>query len=156
VHKLSAGLGSQWSITPVFEKNGFQVARESDYEGLFRLLAQEQIDYFPRGLNEIFDEYEQRKLQLPDLHIEESLALYVPLPTYFFVSPTKPELAERITSGLEAMIKDGSFEKLFLKYHGEMLRKANLRQRKLFTFDNPNLSPETPLNRKQLWLKAKP
>ena len=36
----------------------------------------------------------------PDMYIETGLALHVPLPVYFFVTPTKPKLAERIELGL--------------------------------------------------------
>ena len=49
------------------------------------------------------------------------------------------------------MVKDGSFEKIFLKYHGEDIRKADLKHRTLITLTNPDLPPATPLADKALW-----
>ena len=149
---LRAALGKQWAITPVFQSNGFKVTQEIKYDNLFRLLGMKEADYFPRGVNEIFDEFETRKKQIPDLAIEKTLALYVPLPTYFFVSPAKPALAERIRLGLEAMLRDGSFDKLFNEYHQDLLQKANLSGRRIFYLDNPGLPAQTPLQRRELWL----
>lgn len=150
--KLRAGLGQQWSITSVFEQNGFNIVTGTDYEGLFKMLARGRFDYFPRGVNEAPEEYEQRKHLLPDLHIETSLLLNLPLPVYFFVTPTKPKLAERIENGLNMMIRDGSFDTLFFKYHKEILESIGIHKRKVFKIANPNLTLETPLDRKELWL----
>ncbi len=46
-----------------------------------------KMDYFPRGVNEIFPEFYERSQNFPDMVIEPSMALYLPLPTYIFVSP---------------------------------------------------------------------
>ncbi|QDL55477.1 transporter substrate-binding domain-containing protein [Rhodoferax aquaticus] len=152
---LRGGTGTQWAITRVMDQAGFLTAKDNDYESLFRRLGLGQFDYFARGVTEVFDELEARKHQLPNIVIESTLALYVPLPTYFFVSPTKPALASRISQGLEAIQKDGSFEKLFQEYHGEDIKRANLTGRRIFAMDNPLLSPLTPLDRKGLWLHFK-
>jgi hypothetical protein len=150
--KLRAVLGKQWAITPVLQQHGFKLVQEIKYDNLFRLLGSDEADYFPRGVNEIFDEFAARKAAIPGLAIEKSLALYLPLPTYFFVAPNRPALAERIRHGLEAMIKDGSFEQLFQQYHRDLLQQANLAGRKIFYLDNPNLPPQTPFGRPELWL----
>ncbi len=150
--KFRLGTGRQWSITPIFEHNGFNVKKGESYDSLFTMLEKSRFDYFPRGLNEIFTEYENRRSAHPKLHIENTLLLYVPLPHYFFVSPTKPGLADRILTGLNLMIHDKSFDKLFFKYYADDIEKGNLKGRKKFYLDNPTLSPETPLGRKELWL----
>jgi hypothetical protein len=152
---LRGGTGTQWSITRIWDQAGFQTVKENDYESLFKRLGMGQFDYFARGVNEVFDEYETRKNQLPNITIESSLALYVPLPTYYFVSPSKPAVAARIHEGLEAMLRDGSFEKLFQEYYGDDIKRANLPGRRILSIDNPTLSPLTPLDRKALWLNFK-
>jgi hypothetical protein len=152
---LRGGTGTQWSITRIWDQAGFQTVKENDYESLFKRLGLGQFDYFARGVNEVFDEYETRKNQLPNITIESSLALYVPLPTYYFVSPSKPVVAARIHEGLEAMLRDGSFEKLFQEYYGDDIKRANLPGRRILSIDNPTLSPLTPLDRKALWLNFK-
>jgi hypothetical protein len=109
------------------------------------------MDYFPRGISEIFTEYRDQKSNMSNLHIEDKLALYIPLPTYFFVTPKRPLLAKRISEGLEAMIKDGSFDHFFMQEYGEAIRAAKLGERKIFVLNNPQLTPQTPLDRKELW-----
>ena len=87
------GLGSQWSTTKILRAAGFNVVAGSSYDGLFWMLDHDRFDVFPRGVNEIFQEIEARRDSLPNLMIEPSLALYVPTPYYFFVSPQTPRLS---------------------------------------------------------------
>ncbi len=152
---LRVGSGTQWSITQIFEQTGFKLVKELEYENLFQSLANGQSDFLPRGVNEVFDEFDARAPHFPNLMVEESLVLYVPLPTYFFVTPKRPDLARRIEQGLEAMLRDGSFEKLFQDYHGDMIKRAKLQDRRVLELDNPTLSPKTPLDRKNLWVNFK-
>lgn len=148
---MKAGSGMQWSITKALMEAGFYVVSGSDYEGLFKMLVHDRFDYFPRGMNEIFIEYENRKHRMPELAIEKSLAIYIPSPTYFFVSPRYPRIAERIEHGLRMMIADGSFDELFMKYNGDSIRKAELDKRRILRMKNPILPPATPLDDAGLW-----
>jgi hypothetical protein len=150
--KLQAGLGHDWSITSIFKENGFKVVTWSSYEGLFGMLDAERFDYFPRGINEAPVEYLQRKEKYPNLHIEESILVNLPLPVYFFVTPKKPRLARRVERGLNIMIEDGSFDIIFLKFNKDMINGLNLSNRKIFKMVNNDLSAKTPLDRKELWL----
>ena len=148
---LKAGLRQQWSTTKVMQNCGFNVVAGSDYEGLFKMLMNDRFDYFPRGVNEIFAEFESRREQLPEMIIEPNLALFIPMPIYIFVCPKYPQLAERIEIGLHAMIDDGSLDSLFKHYHADSIHLANLDQRRVFRVDNPFLSSETQLDRKEFW-----
>ena len=148
---LSAGLREQWSITDAMRKLGFSVVTATNYEGLFGLLMRNRFDYFPRGINEIYSEFADRSDKYPDMIIEPTISLYLPLPVYVFVSPTDPDLAERIEVGLQKMILDGSFDRIFFKYFGSVIKQSNLKQRKVFYVENPILSPETPLNQPDYW-----
>ena len=151
--KIPTGSGNQWSTTRVLKENGFDVVLGSNYEGLFGMLMRNRFATFGRGINEIFDEYEARKEKFPDLAIENSLLLYIPLPTYFFVTPTKPELAKRIETGLLALIDDGTFDTFFNRHFSEIIQKANLSGRKMFTVSNPNLPENTPFSVEKFWYK---
>ena len=149
--QLQAGLRQQWSTTIAMQALGFEVMTGRSYEGLFRMLVHGRFDYFPRGVNEIFEEYDRRRLDLPEMAIEPSKALYLPMPTYVFVSPQNPELAARIEAGLRMMIQDGSLDKLFWEYHRASIQRSDLAHRQIFRVDNPLLSPKTPFEQKQLW-----
>lgn len=151
LQRLKLGVGHAWSSLAVYQATGFATVTGVDYEGLFKMLQADRFDYFPRALSEIFVEYADRKDTYPDLAIENSFMLYFPLPKYFFVSPANPKLAERIRYGMEMMIKDGSFDHLFMTYHSKMITDAKFCQRRIFRFKNPFLSRETPLNHKEYW-----
>lgn len=151
LQKLKAGLHQQWSITKTMKSNGFNVVEGSNYEGLFHMLAFGRFDYFPRGVSEIFSEFKNHVENFPDLSIDTSKALYLPLPNYVFVSPKFPRLAKRIEKGFLLMIEDGSFDKIFLTFNEQFIQKAKLAERQIFNIDNDQLSPETPLNRDDLW-----
>lgn len=149
--KLKAGSGHDWADVPILEYNGIPVEKGSKYEGLFKMLAVSRFDYFPRGVNEAWNEIEDRKGALPGLMIEETLALYYPFPVYFFLNKNNTALAGRIEKGLEYAINDGSFDNLFNKYFKTSLAKANLKNRRIFVLKNPFLSPRTPFKNKSLW-----
>lgn len=148
---IPTGSGEQWSTTSVLEQAGFNVVRGVDYEGLFGMLIRNRFITFGRGINEIFDEYEQRKSKLNDLAIDERFLLYIPLPTYFFVTPTKPELRDRIEAGLNILIQNGEFDQIFNAEFGDMIKKAKLDKRIKFSIPNPNLRVDDPLDVKEYW-----
>ncbi|MDJ0989550.1 MAG: hypothetical protein QNI85_06030 [Desulfobacterales bacterium] len=150
--QMRAGLRQQWSTTLAMQALGFEVMTGRSYEGLFRMLVHGRFDYFPRGINEIFEEYDRRRLDLLEMAIEPSKALCLPMPTYVFVSPKNPELAARIQAGLRMMIQDGSRDKLFWEYHRASIKQSDLAHRRIFRVDNPLLSPETPFEQQHLWL----
>ncbi len=151
--KFKFGQGTDWADVPKLRSNLFNVVTGSSYEGLFEMLINKRFDIFSRGANEIIDEYDRHKAQLPDLYIEESLILFYPAPMYFWFSKTENgnRLAERVREGMMNMVVDGTFDRLFMKYHGSSIAKLHLKDRKIFRIKNPFLAPETPTRDKRLW-----
>jgi hypothetical protein len=149
--RLTLGVGYAWSTRTMFESQGFSLVSAGSWEGLYKMLDAHRFDYLPRALSEIFIEYDDRHTRFPDMSIENALIIYAPLPKYFFVSPQDPALAKRIETGFQAMIKDGSFDRLFMTYHQRMIERTHFCSRRLLRFDNPQLSPLTPLNRPEYW-----
>ena len=149
--KLKVGQGHIWNDVKVFKANGFKIVTGPEYEGLFDMLIAGRFDYFSRGINEAPNEYEERKGRLYDLYMEETILLYYPWPKYFFTSKKTPQLAERIERGLRMMIKDGSFEAHFMKFHKKDIERVNLNERKLFKIHNPLLPLTAPVDQKELW-----
>ena len=115
------------------------------------LLSKKRIDFFPRGITEIISEYERFNGIAKQLVIEPSSVLYVPLPVYFFVNPHKPKLARRLTKGLDNIIENGTYDKIFDQYFAAALGQLNFDQRTLFKLDNPELSPESLENLNTFW-----
>jgi hypothetical protein len=153
LQKFSYGLGSGWVDVGILETNGFTVVTGSSYDGLFRMLVQQRFDVFLRAAVEVTDEVEQRKRDMPDLYIEDSIILYYPLPMYFWFSKNEQgrKLAQRAEAGLRMMIEDGSFDRIFEKHQRKKIEQLHLRTRKIFRINNPYLVPETPFSDKRLW-----
>jgi hypothetical protein len=149
--RFPTGSGAQWSTRRVMENAGFQVVTSEDYNTLFTMLKLRRFITFGRGINEVFNEQESFVGQNENLVVDQSLCLFIPLPTYFFVSPAHPELAQQIKIGLERMIEDGSFDEHFLSYHEADIERAKLADRKIFNITNPNLSEHTPLSEPSCW-----
>ena len=113
----------------------------------------DQAEFAVRGLDTYAPFDFSRKAKLPDLHIEDGLVFYYPLPMYFWF-PKTPEglrLAARAEEGMRSMIKDGTYDRIFDKYQREKIVRLNLKGRRLFKIDNPFLGPETPFKEKGLW-----
>jgi ABC-type amino acid transport substrate-binding protein len=148
--KLTAGQGKDWPDTQVLNAGGLRVYGTSDYMSLFKLLENGRIDYFPRGVTEAWADLE---LHPQNLMVEPTIALRYPTAIYFFVRKGNTRLAADITAGLEKMIADGSFEKLFQEYYGATIRRARFKDRRIFELPNPVMPPGMPLARKNLWYR---
>lgn len=151
--KLRVGIRTGWVTTDILKNAGFNVFEANSYEGLFYMLSSGRIDYFPRGANEIYPELNLRKDKLPNLRVEPDLALYIPAPYYFFVSPHNKKLAQRITEGLEVIIENNILNDVFEQYYGDSINKSELNSRHLLAVGNPTLSEKTPFERKELWFE---
>jgi hypothetical protein len=149
LRKITLGQGQDWPDTPILRANNFAVQGVSTYSGTFKMLKQKRIRYFPRSILEIWAEVDEQK-EL-DLAIEDTLSIRYPAAFYFFIRKENPQLAHDIETGLEAMIKDGEFDRIFNKNYAHLISKAHLDKRRTFVLDNPSLPKETPLNRPELW-----
>lgn len=149
--RLRAGTGETWSTYRVLQHHGFTQMTFNTYEGMFQMLAARRFDYITRGVNEAFLELDGRRDKYPGMAVEEDIALFVPSPRYFFVSPSRPRLAQRIEAGLKIMLRDGSLQDIFLRHHGQMIQSTRFCERRIFRIDNPFLGPETPLNKAEYW-----
>ena len=149
--QLKAGLLHSWTTTKLMEQADFKIIKAKSYEGLFKMLDSHRFNFLPRGIHEIYAEFEQYKDTLKNIAIEQELLLVVPSPSYVFVSPKYPRLAKRLEEGLETMVQDGTLNVIFNTYFGENIQKANLNNRRILRLTNPLLPKDTPLDRPELW-----
>jgi hypothetical protein len=148
--KLIAGQGNDWPDVQIMRANGLNVYGTTNYLSLFSMLESQRLDYFPRSVGEIWseaDHYQQR------LMIEPSIVLHYPTAIYFFVRKGNTRLATDISEGLEKMIADGSFEKLFQEHFGDMIKRSALKERRVFELTNPLMPAGMPVERKNLWFR---
>lgn len=148
VKRLRIAQGQEWPDTQILRANGIPVIGAPRYEGLFKMLAGKRFDYFPRSLMEI---WEEQALNADTMEVEQHFTMHYFYDAYFMVNRKNTRLAKDIRDGLEKAVADGSFDKLFLEYYGERLRKAHLETRTVIELKNPLLTPGTPSNRPELW-----
>jgi ABC-type amino acid transport substrate-binding protein len=148
---LKAGQGHDWPDTTILRANGLPVEVSPRYDSLFRMLQSNRFDYFPRSVLEIWGE--AGKYANTGLVVEPRVLLHYPTAFYFFVSKNNPELATVLERGLNAAIKDGSFERLFQQTYGSVMQRANLSGRTGLQLNNPLLPANMPLQRKELWIQ---
>jgi len=151
--RFSFGLGLGWLDVDILRKSDLRVATGSNYDGLFEMLLHRRFDIFLRAAVEVLDEQEQRKKEMPDLFIEESLILYYPLPMYFWFAKTIEggRLSERAEEGMRAMIADGTYGRIFDRYQRHKIERLRLKERRIIRIENPLLGPETPFGDSRLW-----
>jgi ABC-type amino acid transport substrate-binding protein len=155
LRKFTIGLGYGWVDVGILQAAGFDVVTGTSYDGLFQMLENGRFDAFLRAAVEVLGELEERTSQMPDLAIEDNLILYYPLPMYFWFSRTAEgaRLAARAQEGMIAMIEDGTYDRIFMEYQGEKIRRLHLASRLILRIDNPNLGPETPFSDTRLWFR---
>ena len=147
------GQGQGWGDVTILRHAGLTVVEGGTYEGLFGMLAAGRFELFSRGVVEVGEELARQKAEHPDFAIERHLLLYYPLTRYFYVnrSPAGEALARRISEGLERMLRNGSFERMFQAFKAPLEQEIGLRSRLLIRIDNPLQTPETPLSQVELW-----
>lgn len=147
---LLVGQFHTWSDVAILESNNLRVFKATNPHGLFDMLDKGRFDYFPRSVLEIWPEMENHKHL--DIMIEQHTLIHYPTAYYFYLNHHNNELINAIEQGLEAAIKDGSFDALFKQHYGDVINKVGQASRKTFELNNPYLPPETPLDRKELWI----
>lgn len=146
---LQAGQMNDWPDTAILRANGLKVQTGTHFESLFSWLAEGRFDYFPRSVLEIGLEALDHEPQ--GLVIEPHLMLQYPAALYFFVAPARPQLHEQLSLGLEALVADGTLEKLWQAQFGDVIERYQLRARRLLKLHNPLMPASAPLARKNLW-----
>lgn len=146
LQKLATGSGSYWSTRKPMEQAGMKVITGSNYQGLFTMLANKRFMTFGRGINEAYHEVAAFKDKYPVLEVDNNLLLHIPLATYFYISPNRPELAKRIEKGLLKLIDSGDFDHFFYRRFCPDIVKSKLDKRKTFHIDNHQVSVERMTN----------
>ncbi|MGV8838254.1 hypothetical protein [Cellvibrio sp.] len=129
------GVGIGWADGKILRHNDLQVIESNSVVSLFRMTKAGRIDFFCRGASEFF--YEQQDPNSLGLTSDTQLALYYPLPKFFFAHKESKAVLNRVQKGLEIAYKDGSFNKLWSKRHLHTLERAQLKQRNVITLQNP-------------------
>lgn len=149
---LNVGVRREWAIRAVLKHLDFKIVDTYSYDAMFAMLSKGRFDYTLRGLHEINDEIQSHKHKINNIMVAPNLVLYMPSPSYFFISPKYPQIAARIKFGMELMVEQGVMADIFNKTYYHHIIEADLKHRTIIHIGNPLLSEATPFDRKELWL----
>lgn len=149
---LKAGQGIDWGDTEILRSAGLNVITANKYESLFHMADGGRFDYFPRGVHEPWAE--MTNFPELDLTVEKNLLLVYPLTMNFYVAPDNQELHDIIYRGLEAAMQNGKYDEFFFSHPmvKDALSRSNVEGRRVIRIHNPNIHPQTPLERNEFWL----
>lgn len=153
--RLIGGVGVRWQTLHMYTRNNLLMRTAYRKSELYQMLVAGEIDYFPRGVNEILGEQFFTK-HLKNLTITPDIALFYLTPRYYFVRHGAPELAERIEKGLLKALADGSFKSIFFKhYQDEIDMVKKLKVKKIIYVNNPDITITYPI-KWEWWLDKVP
>lgn len=139
--KIRIGQGTHWPDTNILQVNGIEVVTHSRYEILFRMLDNDRFECFARGVSEVI--YDLRLQNDPNYMIEPSVLIAYAMPSYFYVSKGRQQVAYRLQLGMERAILDGSFAEYLDRFYGRAIENLNLASRQILVLDNPFLSRDS-------------
>lgn len=144
---FTTGMRHDWYDLPVWESASFRVVAGNSYEGLFRMLVAGRFDFFPRGVDEVYEEWEARRELLPTLAVEETLLVHYPYGRYawFADTPKGHMLRRRVADGLETLQRNGTFDTMFKDYVSLLEDRLKLSSRRVIELGNPYLPPDNGL-----------
>ena len=133
---LLQGLG--WSDVDVFDAAGLRIYTARS-ENFFRLIDNNRVQLFPRGLSELAAESVLVQRTAPETVMDPHLLMAYPFAGFFYVSPKDGPLADAIRRGFEQAMRDGSYQRLLEEtIMTPWLRAAlNLHSRRVLVLRNP-------------------
>ncbi|WP_017446587.1 hypothetical protein [Gayadomonas joobiniege] len=135
--------GRGWLDGDILRSQGFTVVEGRYIEGLFYMAANGRGDLFPLGAHELKRELDKFSY-IDGLTYDTEICIYYPLPKFLFTNKNNTALADRLEYGLKAAFESGSLTHLWKKFFYERLQFADLKNRKIFRFQNPHLSKIDP------------
>lgn len=134
--KFTVGQGFSWADTDILRHNGFTVVEIGNYSTIFRMVANNRIDLFCRGANEIENEYKTQKGEM-NLLYDKKIVIFYPLPRFYYFNKNNLLAKERIEKGLKTAYADGSVHLLWEKHFGKSVNFVNLNTRDIYKLENP-------------------
>ncbi len=144
LHSKVIGQGQYWVENRIYEENGFRLVTGTKLPQLINMLQAKRFDFLPLGVIEIDDILKETQKRQLDIKIAKNILLFYPHPVYFKVSIRHPELAERISLGLDIVKQDGSLKNLFEQHFSEELK--SIREKETRVFILKGLTTDTEIN----------
>jgi ABC-type amino acid transport substrate-binding protein len=139
------GYGAHWLDNALLRQLGFRLRDYSNYSDLFRALAQGEVDYLNRGVNEVWAELDHPLLVPHGLGVVPGLALSYPLDDYFHLSPLQRAWLPRLQAGMQTLWRDGRYRRLYFETFGRAIERAQFGRRRVLQVVGYGVKQGTPL-----------
>ena len=143
--------GHDWADIEILKNNQLRVEGSSNWAGLFKMVDLGRVDAFPRSIVEIVEEHHKYG---EGLKIEKGVILQYPSAYYFFVHKDNTELKAAIESGLNTIIQDGRFDRIFFETFLSKIEPLNIEHRRVFSIERLALKNSMPLEDEHLWFSV--
>lgn len=140
--QITYGQGHDWPDADILENAGMPVSRSSAYMELIYMLSRKRFDAFPSGICEVKAELELRP-EIGGVTIDDHIAFSYNAPVFIFMNVENKELQQKLETGFEKIIADGTFDRIFYSNFKECIDDAKMDERVIFKLDNPGLSKKT-------------
>ena len=153
VRNLAIGSGIQWPDTEILQKNGFQIV-EGKYQNLWKMLQNQRIDAFARGIEEAFTEIEQRKANRPQPDILQGWLLVYPLDYFVYLPKSRAELYTQLNQALLKALNSGDIRRTIEQHPSaqQALQWLRSQQYQTLYLHNPLLSERLKTLPAEYWL----
>ena len=133
---LVQGLG--WSDVGIFDRAGLRTYTARS-EKLLRLVNDNRVQLFPRGVAELQAEVAMVRSMYPQMLLDPYLLIVYPFAGFFYVAPENTALADAIQTGFEKAIADGSYQRLLERsiMTPWLRRQLRLNSRRILVLQNP-------------------
>lgn len=140
LRRYKAGQGPGWADAQILEAAGITVIT-APFESLFAMVDGRRFDFFPLGVEEVFDFLDRYRDRAPHSIIEPQLAIHYPFARLFFVRRDDTALHDALLTGLRRALADGSLQRLLDDtMFGRGWRQSRLAHRRIIRLDNPLLT----------------
>ena len=130
------GLG--WSDVEIFDRAGLRTYTARS-EKLLRLVNDNRVQLFPRGVAEVEEEDSVVTSFYPQMLLDPHLLIVYPFAAFFYVAPESTELADAIQPCFEWAIAEGSYQRLIEEaiMAPWLRRQLKLWSRRILVLQNP-------------------
>ncbi|KQB08314.1 hypothetical protein V7T16_05430 [Vibrio metoecus] len=132
---LIAGLGEHWVDITVWRYNQLPFyIQNGEWRELYKKLSVTgEVNYFPRGVTEIY----QESILNPHLAIEQHLLLQYQNDFRFYLSPKTAQYKDTLEQALQKAVESGLMDRLIEQYWGKSLSLLRLNQRQVIELKMP-------------------
>ena len=140
--RFSSVQGLGWPDVGILRDHGLPVEEISSRESMALMVARGRADLYWRGINEVSrDIAKAAETNATGLTVAPGVALFYPLPKFFFAHPADAAHLRRLERGLTAAWADGSFHALWRRYFAAAVSAVAFEGRTVFVLSNPDAGP---------------